>query len=89
MKTHTGLCLAGFRLLSALEAPAETSQCLFLGFFVLNALTAEFAVFVDVESFGIVSLILHGCVVASFALSTSQSDDDAIIFLSHVPTPPV
>lgn len=75
--------------MNAWLALAETSQCLFLGFFVLNALTAEFAVFIDVESFRIVSLIFHGCVVASFALSTSQSDDDAIIFLSHLPTPPV
>ncbi len=50
---------------------------------MLNSATAEFAVLVEVESFGIVSLIFHGCVVASFALSTSQGDDDPIIFLSH------
>ena len=56
---------------------------LFLGLFVFDRATAEFAVFVEIESLGIVSLVLHGCVVASFALSTSQGDDDAIIFFSH------
>jgi hypothetical protein len=50
---------------------------------VLNVLAASFAIFADVEPFRIISLVFHGCVIASFAITASQGDDDSVVFFSH------
>lgn len=50
---------------------------------MLNVLLAITAVLTDVKSVGIVLLIFHGCVVASFASSTSKRDDDAVVLLGQ------
>jgi hypothetical protein len=61
----------------------KKDEPLFLGFFVFNVLATELAIFFQVQSFRIILLVFHGCVVASFASSTSQCDDDAVVFLRH------
>jgi hypothetical protein len=63
--------------------PALTAENLALGFFVLEVLTAPFAILVDVESVRIVLLVLHRRVVAAFARPTSQRDDDPVVLLGH------
>ena len=50
---------------------------------MFNVLATEFAIFFQIQSFRIILLIFHGCVIASFASSTSQSDDDAVVFFGH------
>ncbi len=50
---------------------------------MLEVLTAPFAILVDVESVRIVLLVLHRRVVAAFARSTSQRDDDPVVLLGH------
>lgn len=47
---------------------------LLLGLSVRNVLTAEFAVFFEFHSVGVVALVLHGGVVAAFAGGASHRD---------------
>jgi len=70
-----------------LFAEHSNAQVLFLSFFVFNVLATEFAIFFQIQSFRIILLVFHGCVVASFASSTSKCDDDAVVFLGHDNTP--
>ena len=42
-----------------------------------------FAVLLDCKSVRVILLILHGCVVASFASATCHCDDDSVVLLSH------
>lgn len=60
---------------------------LLLGLFVLSVLFAPAAVFRDVQSVRIVFLVFHARVVAAFAIATSERDDNAVVFLRHVPKP--
>ncbi len=50
---------------------------------MIDVLTAELAELFDFESVGIVSLVLHRGVVATFASAASQCDDDSVLFLCH------
>jgi hypothetical protein len=56
---------------------------LLLGLFVLCVLAAAIAVLAERESVRIVLLVLHGDVIAFFAVITRQGYDQAIVFLSH------
>jgi hypothetical protein len=50
---------------------------------MLGVLLAMAAVFADCKSIRIVLFVLHGCVIATFAIATSHCEDDAIVFLGH------
>lgn len=50
---------------------------------MLDVLAASLAVLTQIEPFRIISLVFLGCVIASFAITTSQSDNDAVVFFSH------
>jgi hypothetical protein len=50
---------------------------------VLYVLTARFAILTDIEPFRIISLVFLGCVIASFAITASQGDDNPVVFFSH------
>jgi hypothetical protein len=65
------------------KEPRNKDEPLFLSFFVFNVLATELAIFFQVQSFRIIFLVFHGCVIASFASSTGQCDDDAVVFLRH------
>jgi hypothetical protein len=54
---------------------------------MLGVLFAPTAVFRDIQSVWIVFLVLHGCVIATFAIATSQGEYDSIVFLRHVLKP--
>jgi hypothetical protein len=41
------------------------------------------AVFTDIQSFRVVLFIFHGRVIAIFAIITSQSNYDSIVFFCH------
>src|SRR5438309_12017118 len=66
--------------------PARARRpALLLGLLMLRVLFAPTAVLADREPIGIVLLILHRRVVATFAIIASQSENDAIVFLGHDP----
>jgi hypothetical protein len=54
---------------------------------MLGVLFAPTAVFRDIQSVWIVFLVLHGCVIATFAIATSQGEYDSIVFIRHVLKP--
>ena len=56
---------------------------LFLCFLVLDVLAACLAILAQIEPFRIISLIFLGCVIASFAITASQGDDNPVVFFSH------
>ncbi len=65
----------------------QIARCdLLLGFFVLVVTSAIPAVLADVESVWIIFFVLHGCVISSLTLTTSQSNDDSVVFLGHCPS---
>ena len=56
---------------------------LFLGFLMLKVLPAMAAVLLDAQPVGIVFLVFHRRVVASFAGATCHRDDHSVVLLSH------
>jgi hypothetical protein len=56
---------------------------LLLGLAVLPVLAAARTELLQLQPVGVVALVLGACVVALFALCTSQIDYDAIRFLCH------
>jgi hypothetical protein len=46
-------------------------------------LAASLAVLTQIEPFRIISLVFLGCVIASFAVTASQCDDNPVVFFSH------
>ena len=56
---------------------------LLLGLFVLKMSSAMAAVLLDVEPVRIILFVLHCGVVASFAITASQGDDNPVVFFSH------
>jgi len=46
-------------------------------------LAASLAVLTQIEPFRIISLVFLGCVIASFAITASQCDDNPVVFFSH------
>jgi hypothetical protein len=65
------------------QVRAQRHSPLFLGFLVFCVLFAEATVFCDVQSVRIILLVFHGCVIATLAITTSQSDYDPVVFLGH------
>ena len=63
--------------------PVPIRSLLLLGFFVFCVLVATSTIFTDVEAVWIVLFVFHCSVIAFFAVITRQSDDHAIVFLSH------
>jgi hypothetical protein len=66
----------------SLDEPGRISW-LFLRLFVLRVLFAVTAVLAYSKPVRIVSLVFHGCVIATFAIATSQREDDTVVFLGH------
>jgi hypothetical protein len=50
---------------------------------MLDMLAASLAILTQIEAFRIIPLIFFGCVIASFAIATSKSDDNPVVFFSH------
>jgi hypothetical protein len=68
-------------LVRGLKVKVQSS--LFLCFLVLNMLAASLAVLTQIEPFRIISLVFLSRVIASFAITASQSDDNPVVFFSH------
>ena len=58
---------------------------LFLGFFMFVVFAAITAIFLDRKPIRVVLFVLHGCIVAPFARSASQGDNDSIVLFSQFP----